>query len=604
MSDVETDIILDQVVASEPDHHFGHPVVNDTDFSTEEIYAAMSGEDRRIVASLSEWGRSVSSGTAWNTRGGGIMNRDAYVTPSNIFDQMALAYDALDRDDIVSGAAESTESLAFSRVSFWHPDISQQDVWNQWAGDIDLDARLREMWRELFTVSQFYVGIWWTTKTYKVRGKSKQGNALRKEFSLQVPEAITLLDPMKIIPVGQLMFNQERLAYNATREEADKFDKILSGAEPGGDAIVERLIEGRYELDNAEKKQLSDEGVKVDNLFLLKADSTFRHTLTRPQFQRFSPVRMRAIFELLDLKYQLRQMDRTFLIGGTNFIILVTKGSDKHPAKREEIANLQASAQMLARIPLLIGDHRLSVEIITPKLDNTLKAERYNTVDSRITARIYQIFVLGNYAAGSSGDDSNKLTRVIGRGMESRRHMIKRVLERKIFKLIVEKNEELEDVAKLQFHPSRIALDFDAAWASFLLELRARNEISRESVHGQFDFDQRHEAELREREKELGYDDIFETLPEPGSPVSGPAQSTPDNGGGRRNGGGAAPGSGQGQSPRNPSKRSDRGKKLPPMKSNHTITIEGENGEVLAVTTPEEYESVIADLGLYEEEDE
>ena len=125
---------------------------------------------------------------------------------------------------------------------------------------------------------------------------------------------------------------------------------------------------------------------------------------------------MKSIFELLDLKSQLRQMDRVHLIGGTNFIIVVTKGTDQHPAKPQEIANLQAQVRTVARLPVLVGDHRLQVEIVTPKMDMTLKAERYNSIDSRITGRLYLTMVSGAYQAGTTGDDSIKLTKVIAAG--------------------------------------------------------------------------------------------------------------------------------------------------------------------------------------------
>ena len=178
--------------------------------------------------------------------------------------------------------------------------------------------------------------------------------------------------------------------------------------------------------------------------------------------------------------------------------------------------------------------------------------------------------MLGNYAAGAANDDSIKLAKVISRGMESRRHMIRRSLEANIFKRLYEENDEFTGRPKLQFHPRSIALDFDSAYASFLMDLRAANDLSRETMLNQFDLDQQLEAELRKREKEE-YDDVFQTqvpfstpnpalnAPPPAAvpPDQIPKQAPPDpkttrrdNGGGRRNGGGAAPGTGQGEAPR------------------------------------------------------
>lgn len=1160
------------------DQHFGTTVVNATDIPTSAVHEAMGVQDRAMLSSLSEWVQATrpsrldanSAGSyesAQTIRNGGLFCRDRYVTPSAPFDQMRLAYEAVETDDIVSGILESTESLAFSAMSFFAADKDEQDAYNQMAAVIDLDSRMREIWRELFTVSQAYIAVWWEQQSYKIRGTTKNGNQRRKTVSFVGPTELTLLDPLKVIPVGSTLFQKEQLAYIAAPIESERFQSIL-GAPEVDDEIVSRLIVGPYRPDRQEELELNSLGVNTRHLYLLNPKNVFRHTLTRPSYQRLSPVRMKPVFELLDMKNQLRQMERAHLIGGplrvdqrvptpegwkpigavevgdavysvdgqttrivgvfpqgvlpmykvtftdgaevycdethpwtvhdrqgrqrtirlgqilaeglrdpngsssvhrhripvaepldlpvrdlpldpyllghlvshgshtgkfipddylwasieqrwallqglcdsdghssvagvveyttvseklagdvvqlaqslgclarqsvravrpneqllhrvnisvgpngqpfrlerkalawrprrhplvraitaiersldgeavciktdredglfltesmvvthnTNFILVITKGTDQLPAQAAEISNLQAMVRTIARVPVLVGDHRLNVEIVTPKLDSTLRAERWNTIDGRITGRLYQMFVLGNYcqsedteiltsegwkthdqlspgdvvltldtdtqtsvwqsctavnrfehddvmlslegrshssmstmnhrwwveeqfganrewrrkfvtsdeltyrhriptavphsdfpsepkhsdafvelvawwwteghireavkggydarrehsqisqshavnsahvasiraachavfgapgfnhwrensgangmtvftfnhelhnefvavcpnkvpspaflrsltysqlrlfidtsisadghveskgrrtfaqmsrarvdafemacalagvatssrvdsngltrislltttytnpiraayyndkdpecavltryrgivwcpttpngtwfarrngtvywtgnSAGASGDDSIKLAKFIARGMESRRHMIRRSLEKYIFRPMWENNDELTSFPKLEFHPRSIALDFDAAYASFLFDLRQANELSRETILNQFDLDQELEAEYRRREQEE-YDDVFKTqvpfstpnpaLPNgtPPTPDQEPLPLPRDNGGGRRNGGGAAPGTGQGQPPR------------------------------------------------------
>lgn len=555
------------------DQSFGTTVMNATDIPTEEVHRAMEMQQSQVLTALEGWVRntqpmqaaqSVGSyeSTELGYRNGGLFHRDRYITPQGYFDQIRLAQAAVESDDIVSGVAESTESLAFSAMGFFAEDRDEEDVYNQIAADIDLDSRMREIWRELFTVSQVYLATWWGPKHYKVRGKTKSGNLRRRTIDCRAPLGLTVLDPLKVIPVGNMMFGQERLAYIASPLESPAFNSILQPQSVETDEVVKRLITERYKPDTVETRELNALGVNTKDLWLLNPTDVFRHTLTRPGYRRISPVRLKTVFELLDLKNQLRQMERAHLLGGTNFIVLITKGSDTHPARQEEIAFLQNQVRTVSRTPILVGDHRLNVEIVTPKLDNTLKAERWNTIDSRITGRLYQMFVLGNYSAGASGDDSVSLVKVIARGMESRRHMIRRTMERYIFKPLFDGNEQFTTPPKLEFHPRSIALDFDSAYASFLFDLRMANEISRETILHQFDLEQSLEAENRKREKEE-YDDIFQTQvpfspanpalpagPANGAPSQNPKSATRDNGGGRRNGGGAAPGSGQGQEPR------------------------------------------------------
>ena len=850
------------------DEHFGTSVVNETEFTNAQVLEAIERQDRQLYSTFQGWANALNGDTSLTAfannpqnRAGNLWHRDRYMAPSNAYDQMRLAQNAVEEDDVVGGVAETTESLAFSMISFYAEDLAEQDVYNQLAARVNLDGVLRQIWRELYTVSQVYIATQWSRQTFKVRGRTQEGNRRRKEYSLYAPDAITLLDPLKVVPVGSpygtAFGGTEMLAYIATNEETGAFREIVE--ERGTrDTIVENLITGRYNPTRDEAGDLSALGVPGGDLWLLDPQKVFRHTLTRPGYRRLSAVRMSNVFDLLDMKRQLRQMERAHLVGGplrvdqrlatptgwkpigaaevgdevfsvdgkptriigvypqgvlpmyrvtftdgaqvlcdgthpwtvsrrngmtrtiplsqivdeglfddngptkrthrhripvakplqlpdawlpldpyllgyllaggrmkgsvakiasnneivdglqrcglwnvggkaryipdeylwasegqrwallqgfcdaigrsnehggikmtissrkladgvvqlvqslggvgrrtreksdrtgfrtvhrlalrlnqtespfrlpykantwyprkapfvraiesveqvsdaeavcikterddglfltegmvvthnTNFIVVITKGTDAHPAKGSEIAHLQAESQTVSRVPILVGDHRLNVEIVTPKLDNTLRAERWNTIDSRLTARLYGFYMLGNYAAGASSDDSVKLTKVVARGMESRRHMIRRSLERHLFQPLFNGNDDLETPPKLQFHPRSIALDFDPAYASFLFDLRQAREISRETTLNQFDLSQELEARFREREEEA-YDDIFQTqVPFSTPAVPNEKESRTDNGGGRRNGGGAAPGSGQGEAPRRRQSRS------------------------------------------------
>lgn len=935
-------------VMHDPEH--GSVILNE---SLVDSGAAMSALTKQHpeVAALVQWAGNMRP-TGGQRYASGVFERDKFVLPAKIFDQFKVAALAVDVDDIVSGVLETTESLALSRMDFEAEDPDEEDVWNQIAQDLDLDSRLREMWRELFTYSQFSCGIWWGRKTFKVRGKTNKGVTRKKTFSnLAVPLGLTLLDPLKVIPVGSFLFNQEQLVYIADRNETSSILNALNT--PGVDPLVNSFLLRPYNPDPRERGYFSELGVtSSQSLFLCNPQSVWRHTETRPAYQKFASLRMKSVFELLDMKQQLKQMDRAQLLGGplrvdqriatpegwkpigsarvgdkvfsvdgkpteivgvfpqgelsmyrvsfkdgaevfcdethpwtvlnrygtkrtiplkdimaeglvdsngtsngvyrhrvpiadplelphvdlpldpyligtflgdgsctqsmpkihsaegedfpwkevlppgvtvsqyekregfcpqyglkgsrwrhnevteglrnlglwgmetedkfipeeclwasaeqrwsllqgicdtdghspcaggvevstvseklalglvqlvqslgsvakvssrsvrcnerpcyrvwislnqneapfrlkrkaaswrprkhpyaraivkiervadaeavciktarddglfltegmvvthnTNFIILITKGTDQHPARPGEVESLQTQVRTVARVPIIVGDHRLEVKIITPSTDNTLRPERYNAIDSRITARLYQMFMLGNYAAGGKGDDSVKLARVVARGMESRRHMIRRSLETHVFRPTVQMNAEFTSEPDLRFHPKRVALDFDQALAAFLLDLRDRGDISRDSILSEFDFSQEEEARKREREAEQ-YDEIFQTAvpysgnittdinagaaakSAPGGAAGGGGASSPnipDHGhaptgepvplgpssrsktasnkktgtadtksagrrqGGTKNGGGSAPGSGQGQTPRNPRKKS------------------------------------------------
>lgn len=545
-----------------------------------------SAETRQIMSAMASWaGAQQPKGRRLQ----GIFDRDAYLQPNSPYDKMRVARLAMSRDDIVGRAARMTESLALRRVEVrcTGDDLDQTDVWNQIAGDLNLDARLREMWQVMFTDSQVVVATWWGEKTYTSRRLTKTGQASRKTYDLTVPLALSLIDTTKVTPIGALMFNQERLAYVANEVEAQYLDAALAGRAglpapaprrgarqrsttmirtddgrnmlsatvpesglPLIDPIVSRLITNRYEPDDIEAQQLRADGVDPTHLFAFDPRYVWRHTKTRPQFQRFANVDLEPVFELLDLKHQLRQVDRAHLIGGANYIVLVTKGSDKNPAKQGEIDNLRAHVRTLGQIPVLVGDHRLNVEIVTPKQDHVLDQKKHDTLDVRITAAVYGMFA----AAGEGVDDPLKAGRIIATGLESERLLLRRSLEAELFDAIRRSNPKLTQRAKLTFLPGTISLAFDSAWATFLLDMREARQISRDTLLSQMDFDQADEAGLLQMEAEE-YDGIFkEQVPHGANPAAPDAPMTPGEqkragrrGGGNRNGGGAAPGTRQGQ---------------------------------------------------------
>lgn len=223
-----------------------------------------------------------------------------------------------------------------------------------------------------------------------------------------------------------------------------------------------------------------------------------------------------------------------------------------------------------SRQPIIVSDHRIEIEIITPKTDKTLAAERYNGIDSRITSRLYQLLATGAYNSGTAADNSLKLFQVIAASMEARRDSIRDSFYRHIFKRIQEKNDKIftEDIM-VQFYPRRIALAFDPNLATFMMDLRDARDLSRDTMLAELDILESDEAIKVQRENEF-YNEIFyqdyldqqralmelKQTSQPdqqfGQPVDQPIDTTPPasspkgstprqggrRGGGRKNGGG------------------------------------------------------------------
>jgi len=523
---------------------------------------------REIASKLTDWTR----GQRARTGASNLFTRDKYATSDNPYDEMLTARQAVRDDDIVSAAADVSTALMLQECRWESPNEDIADVFNQVSAALDLDNYLRVVAREEFTDSHSVTASWWSRQTFTPRtrapqkdkdgkpvlheatGKPKRGNARRKEIQLFVPDELITLDARKVVPVGRALFGGDRLAWNATPEESDLWE---TGVSQGlvVDATMTELFQGKYTPSKEEAAELNELGVSPDFLLELRPDRVWRHTATRSSYRRFADVRLRSTFRLLDLKQQLMEADRVNLVGAANYILLVKKGTDAQPAVQEEVANLKENFRSIAKLPVIVSDHRLEIEIITPKIDLTLQVERYDLLDRRIAARALGAMDGAGDASGESGGQVR--TRMIARNLEARRRMLRRTVERNLRDAIwnhpanAAALSEYKDDEKpsLAFTPRNIQVDNDSQMIQAVVSARQARDLSRESYLSFLGFDQDVEAQRREREEELGYDAIFQTaVPfsaagqdgQPGQPGQKPGEPSAVAGarGGRPAGGG------------------------------------------------------------------
>jgi hypothetical protein len=549
--------------------------INESGMRDEELEDFFNGRRgrlmRREVASVIEkWSQSLSN--AHERVSLDVFNRHKWQGSNHTHAIMSQCAWAVENDDILSTLADVLEGLMWQKCRFELFDNDQEDMWNQWAGDVNLDAALRQMGREEFKVSQFYVGLWWERRVYEVQddsieqtikefevkkeeqdreakvkareeyiamhshepgyiepppipepdksGPGRGNRTRRKKFPVTVPTEVTIFDPTKVMPVGNLMFGRERFAYIADRGEDESFRSVMRG-ELVDDTVL-RLIEKKYEPTAADKQACADLGVSWERLWLFKKDAVFRHTQTRASYERYAPVRLKPALPLIEMKDHLRASDRAALIGNTNFIVVITKGTDKLPAKPAEIANLQEQARVIARMPVLVGDHRLNVDIVSPPLDHTLMATRWDVLDSRLVFKALNSYAPVIQGGNSSGTGISEMSRVVSKGLENRRHMILRSIEKHIFREILKRNEGvIDEFPHLSFTPKRITLDISSDIIGQILKLRDRGDISRETTLEELDFDQDVEV-LRRAYERVVHDRVFESQTPYSSPGANP----------------------------------------------------------------------------------
>lgn len=545
-----------------------------------------SGLPDTVVTGSADFREAASQLQTWvhRTRQGGtstLFNRGVFMPPDNPYEEMRAARAAVQHDDIVSGVAENTEGLAFGGIKWEAENPDDADVFNQLSAELNLDGVVRAMYREDFTYSQVFVAQVWGTRSYTVRGRNPapevgldkvtvtdpltgqsseefhekrdpdtnlpvkrgKGTKRKKRYeNLWVPTGLRILDPAKIVPLGIGPLGDERYAWQATDAEIGLWHQVVDGTKI--DVGMGIFFRGPYTPGLEERRELLDIGVDPTRLLEINPDYVFRHCSTKPDYLRFPDLRLKSCFSLLDLKRQLIAADRAMLVGAANYILLVRKGSPEEPATQKEIDNLKSNYQFVAKLPVIISDHRLEIEIIAPKIDLTLQQEKYDTLDTRLLTRLLGTLSIGHSGNGTETQDS--LSHAVARALENRRHMLRRTLERHIAREVVEHPRnagKFEAEPNLVYTPRNISLGWEQPYLQALLNLRTQREISRETLLEVFGLDQATEAQRREMEAER-FDDIFQTQ----VPFSSPQMNGPNGGpvapgvagamGGRPTGGG------------------------------------------------------------------
>lgn len=502
----------------------------------------LHGSVREVAKKLTDWVQLATNPTK-----GSMFSRDAYTVGDNPYERIRIAREATRNDDIVGGLADVTEGLIFQGVQWEASSSDDGDVFNQLAALHNLDGLIRQAYRTLYTDSQVVFASWWMPHEFKIRGRNSMsvtnedgtvsvqaGRARKKKITATVPTHLTILDSLKVVPIGNRMWGYDRLAWHVTPDELDLYTDMVTSPGLVRDPTMSQLFLAPYKPGLREANEIASWGVDPNRLIELNPRYVWRHTLTKPSYEPFADVRLASVFRLLDLKQQLMEADRVSLIGAANYILLVKKGTDALPGDQEEINNLKENFDVLAKLPVIVADHRLNIEIITPKQDYTLQSSKYDVLDQRILARI-----LGSLGSGSARKEASttEYSRAISRLLESRRHMLKRTLESRLAKSVVELDvnaDKFNTEPNLAYTPRTVQTDSDNAVVQAVLALRTQKELSRKSLLEFFGFDQEIEAQRRQIEEDI-YDPIFKTQIPFSSPALAP-QVSGALGGGRPTG--------------------------------------------------------------------
>jgi hypothetical protein len=183
---------------------------------------------------------------------------------------------------------------------------------------------------------------------------------------------------------------------------------------------------------------------------------------------------------------------------------------------------------------VIVGDHRLEVDILTPDTSAVLNSDKHATLNHRLAAA-----TLGlpdeAMLPGRGQLDPEVPARLMVARIKTRRRMLQRALEKHLARPGARLNGDplLDSVPSLTFTPREVPIVGVTAALAAVLQARQRNELSRQTYLETLGYDQDVEAERRKHEAESGLDDTFQThepFDSPANGSGGPSKTPVNNG--------------------------------------------------------------------------
>lgn len=445
-------------------------------------------------------------GDAW---GGGrqrrtpmsMFTRTSFHQPDSRSEALESARTAT-RDDVVSATMQFAEALGIERVSWESPDADTTKLWNATADNSGLDGWMREAFHELSTVGVVTTAVWWGSVQHRPSGTGPDGKRARRAKEIQLPQRHVILPAERIFRIDTF-WGTQKLLWIA--EDEAEVGRLTSG----GDETMRRLIDGRFRATPSEESQLTKAGVVPENCLLLKSDAVFQVKLPGQDYGNCAVTPMTPVLPWLEQKARLMDADRASLIGSANYILVIRMGDETKPATDDEADLVKEGLTKIAKMPFIIGDHRLQVDILTPDTDGVLSSDKHAVINARISAATLG---LPDNAILPDKIDLEVAARMAVARIKARRHMLA-VGARAHLALVAAKLNDtpVEDAPSISYMPREIPLVGVTAAMNSALAARARRDLSRHSYLETLGYDHDVERERIKDEAESGADDDFQT---------------------------------------------------------------------------------------------
>lgn len=465
-----------------------------------------------------------SSFQMYATNNGSMLARTPFTTPASVIDEIKLARSVVDTDDDIGSVVGQMIATAYKDgMQNLHTDEATRNLFNEICGRANLDHVLKELYREYLIASQVT-----TVQLYTRSRLSFTPNGTEKKVQTQVSCPLIGVLPAENIRVTSLdIFGTGELAYATDDYRLTKWldEFFADSTSPARKAAMQReqpvlaaLFIGVVEPEYDDP----DPYTQGKKLYKLNPRMAHRTTMAKGATAYPRP-RITANFALLEAKRLLNIMDYSLLQGGTNYIVVAKQGSDQLPGKQPEIDNLMEQVRTASRTGVLVGDHRLNIEIITPELKELLNPEKRRLLGRKLAMMMMAVPEQVTEDPGGEGMRS-ELT-FMGNTVTSDRNDIRRHLERYTYDEIVKRNPSSFTKGAPSLWHAPIILSGIKDFYDQVVKARDRGDIPRRWAVEVLGFDYDSAVALRKRELENGDDEVM-------TPGSVPF-SSPDGGEGR-----------------------------------------------------------------------
>lgn len=526
-------------------------VVNETGLPDEVVLDAVSE-----FASMSWGSRGETTFQSYANNQGSLLARSDYAVPTNVIDEIRLARSMADRDDDVRAAINWCIAAAFSEgMENFHDDERTQALFNAASKHMNLDRVVKEFYREYLIAGQINSLMLFTREKLEYQ---PFGSEEVQEESLSAPLG-GVLHAEDIRIIGNDVFGTGELWYDPPTSGLRRWlERYFDPRTPPGekhamgmkDRVAANLFVAEMEIDpwTGEMRQTPTSGTK-----LWKLNPRMVHRVTMPKGESKYPVPpLTANFALLEAKRLLNIMDYALLQGGSNFIVIAKKGDKDHPAQQEEIDNLKQVVRTASRTGVIVGDHRLTFDILTPDLTSLLNPEKRRLIGRKLAMALLRTPEHGTEEP--QGEGMKAEMEMMARVISSDRNDIQRHIERNVYSEIRRRNRQVFTRGTPSLWFPKVILQGSQFFTDYILKLRDRGDIPRgwavEAAGFPF------EAAISQRKRELD-NDVDETMAPAAVPFSSPEMGPQDNNDGR------PPGSKDGRPTNDPQKPQRRINKNP-----------------------------------------